>query len=127
MFQQMADGHVASSETAAERAVEHLVAASPDLRSAALIAPDGSLIAASSSNDWSERVSELWDAASLHAIDPAQLHVATESGEVFAVRSADGSVAVAIANRFALASLMFCDLRAALRELGTDGVRAGAG
>ena len=45
-----------------------------------------------------------------------QVHIATEQGEVFAVRDA-GLVAVAVTNRFALASLLFFDLRATLRDL----------
>ena len=46
------------------------------------------------------------------------MHVATEDGEVYAVRGRAGS-AVAITDRFTLASLMFCDLRSALRRVGT--------
>ncbi len=117
MFQQMADGQVASAESAAERAVERLAAASADLRSVALLRADGEVLAATTPNDWAVQAKELWDAAAASGADPQQVHVATEDGEVFAVRSAAGMAAIAVAQRFALASLMFCDLRAALRDL----------
>ncbi|HEY8808621.1 MAG TPA: hypothetical protein VIM28_01250, partial [Solirubrobacterales bacterium] len=54
-----------------------------------------------------------------------QVHIGTEQGEVFALRHA-GLAAVAVTERFALASLTFFDLRALLRDLvaGGDG-RAG--
>ena len=49
--------------------------------------------------------------------EPAeQVHVATEQGEVFALRHA-GLAAVAVTERFALASLMFFDMRSTLRDL----------
>lgn len=117
MFQQMADGHVASAESAAERAVERLTAASADLRSVALLGPDGEVLASTAANDWAVQARVLWDAATAAGVDPQQVHVATEQGEVFAVRSPAGTAAIAIAQRFALASLLFCDLRAALRDL----------
>jgi len=117
MFQQMADGQVASAESAAERAVERLAAASADLRSVALLRADGEVLAATTPNDWAVQAKELWDAAAASGADPQQVHVATEDGEVFAVRSPAGMAAIAVAQRFALASLMFCDLRAALRDL----------
>ena len=55
-----------------------------------------------------------------------QVHVATEQGEVFALRDA-GLAAVAVTERFALASLMFFDMRSVLRDLaaGGDGRRVG--
>ena len=49
--------------------------------------------------------------------EPAeQVHVATEQGEVFGLRHA-GLAAIAVTERFALASLTFFDLRATLRDL----------
>ena len=42
-------------------------------------------------------------------------HVATEEGEAFAVRSGDLAM-VAVTERFALASLVFADMRAALER-----------
>ena len=48
-----------------------------------------------------------------------QVHIATEQGEVFALRHA-GLAAVAVTERFALASLMFFDMRSTLRDLALD-------
>lgn len=124
MFQQMADGHVTSATAAAERAIERLLDASVDLRSVALLDAAGEVLAASSDNGWSERSRELWGAAGATGEEPVQVHVATDAGEVFAVRSAARSSAIAVTQRFALASLMFCDLRAALRELDAEPERA---
>ncbi len=49
-----------------------------------------------------------------------QLHIATEQGEVFALRHA-GLAAVAVTDRFALASLLFFDMRSVLRDLAAGG------
>ncbi len=122
MFQQMRDGpHAAGGERLseeAERAVGRLEEMSIDLRACAIVGDDGEALAVSAPGDWAAQAKALWSAT--EAADrprATQIHVATEAGEVFAVR--DGSTsAVAVAERFALASLMFCDLRAALRELG---------
>jgi len=120
MFQQMADGPVTSAAVGAERAVQRLLDTSMDLRSVALLGPGGEVLAASSGKGWSERARELWDAAGETGDEPVQVHVATDGGEVFALRSVAGSSAIAVTHRFALASLMFCDLRAALRGLDAD-------
>lgn len=117
MFQQMPDGHVAGEQSEAERVLARLAEASADLRSVALLGPTGEVLAATTSNDWSGQAQELWDAAAAVGADPQQVHIATEGGEVFAVRSPNGTAAIAVAQRFTLASLMFCDLRAALRDL----------
>lgn len=125
MFQQMRDGR---SETGrdglvgeAERAVDRLAEMSIDLRSCAVFGSDGELLATSGPGDWGTLAASLWSAAEVRGRPrPTQIHVATEGGEVFAVRTSSGS-AIAVGDRFALASLMFCDLRAALRDLnGTD-------
>jgi hypothetical protein len=57
-----------------------------------------------------------------------QIHIATEQGEVFAIRNA-GLAAVAVTERFALASVLFFDLRSILRDLaaGGDGRAGGDG
>lgn len=117
MFQQMADGQVATPTDGAAAALEALIETSADLRAAALLGPGGKVLAASSEGDWESGARELWKAAEEADPDPQQVHVATDDGEVFAVRSPGGNSAVGVAQRFALASLMFCDLRAALREL----------
>ena len=101
----------------AERAVSRLREMSADLRESAILDPSGRVLAASAEGSWDRCAAALWEAASVSpGAPPAQIHVAVEEGEVFAVRSAAGA-AVAVADRFTLASLMFCDLRAALRGL----------
>ena len=103
----------------AERAVATLAEMSADLRACAIVGPGGDVLASSGDGPWGEVTGELWDAAAAARPggEPAtQVHVANEDGELFAAR-ADGLTAVAITDRFALASLMFCDLRAVLRDL----------
>jgi hypothetical protein len=102
----------------AVRAIAKLVEMSLDLRACAILDAEGEQLAASSEADWAAGATELWSAAGDDSsASPTQVHVATIDGEVFAARDADGRSAVAVTDRFALASLMFCDLRAALREL----------
>ncbi|HEX6205562.1 MAG TPA: hypothetical protein VFZ29_07130 [Solirubrobacterales bacterium] len=107
-----------SGESAAA-ALEFLGEMSPDLRGAAILGPGGEVLAAT------EGEAERWreDAAALLAVaDGAedapveQVHIATEQGEVFAIRNA-GLTAVAVTDRFALASLLLFDMRSMLREL----------
>jgi predicted regulator of Ras-like GTPase activity (Roadblock/LC7/MglB family) len=121
IFTQMADAPTptAPSSASAEAALAFLTEMSPDLRGAAIISGDGSVLA--STGEEPERWRE--DAAALFAVADAaeeeqveQVHVATEQGEVFAIRAA-GLAAVAVTDRFALASLMLYDMRSALREL----------
>ena len=109
----------------AERAVLRLREMSADLRECAILDRSGKLLAASAEGSWEPCAAALWEAASdSPGAPPAQIHVAVADGEVFAARTAAG-VAVAVADRFTLASLMFCDLRAALR--GLEGAPAAAG
>jgi hypothetical protein len=118
MFQQMADGHVATPEASPERVVERLREMGSDLRECAVLDAGWEVLAATTEAEWAVRAEELWEAAGEDdGPDPVQLHVATESGEVFATRSATGITVIAVTPRFALESLMFCDLRAALREV----------
>ena len=77
---------------------------------------------------WGEDAAALLAVADRAGGEPVeQVHIGTEQGEVFALRHA-GLAAVAVTERFALASLIFFDMRAVLRDLGrpaaTDG-RAG--
>ncbi len=110
----------------AERAVSRLREMSADLRECAILDPSGTALAASAEGSWEACAAALWEAASdSPGAAPTQVHVATEVGEVFMARSEAG-VAVAVADRFALASLMFCDLRAALRGLGGTSPAAGS-
>ncbi len=107
------------AEPTAERAVAMLVEMSADLRACAIVGPGGEVLASSDEAPWAEQVAEIWSAAESARRDPeppSQVHVGSEGGEVFAVRG-DGVTAIAVTDRFTLESLMFCDLRAALREL----------
>jgi len=112
----------AVSGDAAAAALAYLTEMSPDLRGGAIFTSAGAVLAASDQPDrWRE------DAAALLAVaDRAggerveQLHIATEQGEVFALRHA-GLTAVAVTERFALASLLLFDMRAALRDLVAGG------
>lgn len=110
------------AEPAAQRAVAKLVEMSADLRACAIVGSGGTELASTHAAPWGEQVTELWSAtesAADRAVPATQVHVATEAGEVFAAR-VDGVTAIALTERFALASLMFCDLRAVLRELGDE-------
>jgi hypothetical protein len=109
------------------------VGESAGVRACAVLDRRGELLAASAENDavahdgvahdgaardWAGQAERIWDAAADPARPaPVHVHVATEGGEVFAVRGEGGAI-IAVADRFALASLMLCDLRAALRDLG---------
>lgn len=109
-----------STGSGAAEAVSELMEESPGVRACAVLAPDGSVLAESAENEWTSAVAELWSAAAEGGHEPAQVHVATEDGEVYAARE-NGSTAVAVTDRFTLASLMFCDLRAALRTAAGTG------
>ncbi len=117
----------AVSGGAAESALAYLTEMSPDLRGGAILDSTGSVLAASDHADrWSEDAQALLDVADRAGDEPVQqVHVATEQGEVFALRH-DGLTAIAVTDRFALASLLFFDMRSVLRDLarGGDG-RAG--
>jgi predicted regulator of Ras-like GTPase activity (Roadblock/LC7/MglB family) len=103
---------------AAEAALAFLAEMSPDLRGAAILAGDGAVLAAAVEPErWGEDAAALFAAADRAGGEPAeQIHVATEQGEVFALRHA-GLAAVVVTERFALASLTFFDMRATLRDL----------
>jgi predicted regulator of Ras-like GTPase activity (Roadblock/LC7/MglB family) len=103
---------------AAEAALAFLGEMSLDLRGAAILAADGSVLAASAEPErWAEDAAELFAVADRAGAEPVeQIHVATEQGEVFGLRHA-GLAAVAVTERFALASLMFFDMRSTLRDL----------
>jgi predicted regulator of Ras-like GTPase activity (Roadblock/LC7/MglB family) len=102
----------------AEAALAFLTEMSPDLRGAAILGADGTVLAATGEpGRWREDAEALFavaDGAEGEAVE--QVHVATEQGEVFALRQA-GFAAVAVTERFALASLLFFDMRSTLREL----------
>ena len=102
-------------------ALEFLAEMSPDLRGAAIFGPDGEVLATTDGDPerWREDADALFAAADeAEGTAVEQVHIATEQGEVFGIRSA-GLAAVSVTDRFALASLMLFDLRSALRQLAT--------
>jgi predicted regulator of Ras-like GTPase activity (Roadblock/LC7/MglB family) len=108
--------------TDAEAALSFLTEMSPDLRGGAILAGDGTVLAASGeAATWAEEAVNLLQIADDAGDEPVeQVHVATQAGEVFALR-AHGFAAIAVTERFALASLTFFDMRSALRELAKAG------
>jgi predicted regulator of Ras-like GTPase activity (Roadblock/LC7/MglB family) len=120
----MPDGETseAVSADAAASALAYLTEMSPDLRGGAILAADGAVLAASDRLErWREDAATLLEVADGAGGEPIeQAHVATEQGEVFAVRY-DGMTAIAVTDRFALASLLFFDMRAVLRDLSEGG------
>jgi predicted regulator of Ras-like GTPase activity (Roadblock/LC7/MglB family) len=112
---------------AARAALAFLGEMSPDLRGAAILDSGGAVLAASGEpGRWAEDTAALLAVADRAGAEPVeQLHIATEQGEVFALRHA-GLTAVAVTERFALASLMFFDMRSTLRDLAAA-LAGGAG
>lgn len=121
---EMADGETSGvvSGDAAEGALAFLAEMSLDLRGAAILDSAGTVLAASDRPDrWHDDAAALFEAADRAGEEAVeQVHVGTEQGEVFALRHA-GLAAVAVTERFALASLTFFDLRAMLRDLAAGG------
>lgn len=115
-----ANGAVSAGSAAG--ALAYLGEMSPDLRGAAIVGAGGEVLAASGSPErWREDVAALFAAADRAGGEPVeQVHIGTEQGEVFALRHA-GLAAVAVTDRFALASLLLFDLRALLRDLAGGG------
>jgi hypothetical protein len=112
----------AVSGDAAEGALAFLTEMSPDLRGGAILDSSGAVLAASDEPArWREDAAKLLEVADRAGAEPVeQVHIATEQGEVFALRHA-GLTAVAVTDRFALASLLFFDMRAVLRDLAAGG------
>jgi hypothetical protein len=108
----------ASTTPDAAAALAQLREALPQLRGAAILAGDGEVLAASGDPvAWGGASRELLEAADADGGEKAaHAHIATADGEVFCVREG-ALVAVAVTDRFVLASLMLFDLRAALRGL----------
>jgi hypothetical protein len=126
-FSQMPDAAAATTPSAesAEAALAFLTEMSPDLRGAAILGSGGEVLAATGEEPerWGEDAAALFAAAdAAEGVPVEQVHVATEQGEVFAIRN-QGLTAVSVTDRFALASLMLFDMRSLLRELakGTAG------
>ena len=109
----------APSPSDAARAISELEGITPEMRGCAILDPEGEVLAASAdaAGDWGAPARELLTAADGAGEEPAShVHVASGDGEVFCIRHR-GLTAVAVAERFALSSLVFADLRATLREL----------
>lgn len=123
-FDRMADAAAASAVSGppAARAVSYLHEISPEMRGCAIFGPGGQLLAATgdetgSANRWAEPGEDFLAAADAAGGKPvAHAHVATADGEAFCVRHAE-LAAVAVTERFVLASLMIFDLRTVLRNL----------
>lgn len=100
------------------QAVAYLTEMSPDLRGCAILDRGGRVLAASGEAErWGQPATRLLEVADAAGGEPVEhVHIATEDGEVFAVRE-DGRVLVAVTERFVLASLMVFDMRAVLRDL----------
>lgn len=96
-------------------AVSRFLSLSGEFLGCAILGPDGVISSSGEDAKWEERALALLAAADRAAEGPAtHAHIATEEGEAFAVR--DGELAmVAVTSRFTLASLVFADMRAALR------------
>jgi predicted regulator of Ras-like GTPase activity (Roadblock/LC7/MglB family) len=118
----------AVSGDAAEQALAYLSEMSPDLRGAAILDAGGSVLAAAGHPDrWAEDGAALLRVADGAGGEPVeQVHIATEQGEVFALRHG-GLAAIAVTERFALASLTFFDMRSVLRGLAGASPTAAGG
>jgi predicted regulator of Ras-like GTPase activity (Roadblock/LC7/MglB family) len=128
IFTQVSDGETseAISGDSAEAALAFLAEMSVDLRGAAILDAEGAVLAASDHADrWREDAAALFEVADRAGGEPVeQIHIGTEQGEVFALRHA-GLAAVAVTERFALASLTFFDMRSLLRDLAAGGDGSG--
>lgn len=120
-FHQMpADASAHDPREAASRALSLLGEMSAEMRGGAILAASEVLAADGDPSDWAERVGELLGRADAAAGGGAEhIHVATEAGEVFVTRRGD-LTAVAITERFVLASLMSFDMRAVLGDLAEE-------
>jgi hypothetical protein len=124
----MPDGQTseAVSAEAAASGLAYLTEMSPDLRGGAILDGGGAVLAASDRPErWREDAASLLSVADEAGGEPVeQVHIATEQGEIFAVRES-GLTAIAVTDRFALASLLFFDMRSILRDLAAGGEGAG--
>jgi hypothetical protein len=98
--------------------VAYLEEISPEMRGCAILDGSGDVLASTGESEaWRDAGRALLEAAdAARGQEAAHVHIATGDGEVFCVRH-DGLVAIAVTERFVLASLMLFDLRAVLRDL----------
>ena len=106
----------------AARALSYLEEISNELRGCAILSEDGEVLAATGDAEaWGDAGRELVAAADSAGAEPvAHAHIATGEGEAFCVREGR-YVAVAVTERFTLASLMVFDIRNALRRISAPG------
>jgi hypothetical protein len=126
MLAQMGDAMTAKApEAEAEAAIARMREMSADLRGCAILGADGRVLAATGDRErWGGAAADLLGTADAARGEPiARVHIATADGEAFALREG-GLAMVAVANRFALASLMLFDMRAVLRDLATSAAPA---
>jgi hypothetical protein len=105
-------------------ALDYLAELSTDIRTGVLLDSAGGLVSSWDGDDErGERVRELTirllervDAEAGDGEPPPQVEVSTGTGGVFCVRDESWTIAV-VTGRFALASLMFYDLRKVLEDL----------
>jgi len=109
--------HVPDRELAAY-SLDHLMELSPEMRGGAILEGREVLAATGDEAEWGDSAAALLAAADGGSAE--QVHVATEAGEVFALREGN-LTAVAVTERFVLASLMAFDMRATLRDLAAGG------
>lgn len=107
---------------ASNAAITRFRECAPAVRGCAVIEGDSLLAATGDGAEWLAAANALLGAADRAAGSVAShAHVATEAGEVYAVRS--GSLAmVAVTGRFTLSSLTLADMRAALRDVAASRV-----
>lgn len=113
-----------SKRREAERGVGLMEEMSVGLRGCAILDGRGRALAASGENElWAEAGSAFLAAADAarRGAQAQQVHVATEDGEVFAVRHGELAM-VAVTERFPLASLVTSDMRVILRDLAAGEV-----
>jgi hypothetical protein len=120
--------HVPDRQLAAH-SLDHLMELSPEMRGGAILEAGAVLAATGDEAGWADPAAALLAAADADGESAEQIHVATEAGEVFVLREGN-LTAVAVTERFVLASLMAFDMRATLRDLAAGGPatdRAAAG
>jgi len=113
---------VAAAPLTPELALDYLGELSTDIRAAILLDSTGAVAASTEDAADAERMRELVTGLFARADaaddgDVAQVEVATGSATVYAVRGERWTIAV-VADRGALSSLMFYDLRHVLDDLG---------
>ena len=100
---------------AAGEVAARFTALSPEIRGCAIIGPHG-LAEGSYGDGWIEAGRALLEAADRAAgVLATHAHVATEEGEAYVIRERELAM-VAVTDRFTLASLVFADMRATLRD-----------